>query len=74
MARKIDLENGITLVQGFRGDGEDNEPYVYLGFADTEKPVFEVELTSEQSNILGEFLRQEAEFSQEPAGQKDGNE
>ena len=69
MARSLELENlDEVLVQGFRAGGGKTE-YVYLTVLGDE--VAAVELTTEQANTLGEYLRQEAEFAQRPAGQKE---
>ena len=57
-----------VLVQGFRAGGGKAE-YVYLTVLGDE--VAAVELTTEHANTLGEYLRQEAEFAQQPAGQKE---
>ena len=69
MARSLELENlDEVLVQGFRAGGDKAE-YVYLTVLGDE--VAAVELTTEQANTLGEYLRQEAESAQQPAGQKE---
>lgn len=69
MARSLELENlDEVLVQGFRAGGGKAE-YVYLTLISD--VVATVKLTTEQANTLGEYLRQEAEFAQQPAGQKE---
>lgn len=64
MARSLELENlDEVLVQGFRAGGGKME-YVYLAVLGDE--VAAVELTTEQANTLGEYLRQEAEAAVSP--------
>lgn len=52
-----------VVVQGFRpGPGE--EPYVFVGIAEEDGTLGGFGLSTENANILGEYLRQEAEFAQ----------
>ena len=52
------------VVQGFRGGPTTEEPYVFVGTAIGDTLTEGVSLSVENANILGEYLRQEAEFAQ----------
>ena len=52
------------LIQGFRAGPATPVPYVFLGFVADDGTLGGFELSVEHANILGEYLRQEAEFAQ----------
>lgn len=54
------------VVQGFRGGPTTEEPYVFVGILVGESLVEELTLSVENANILGEYLRQEAEWAAFP--------
>jgi hypothetical protein len=64
MARKFGTSGGNVHVQGFRAGGYVDRAHVYVGGYDEDGDVFEMTVTPEQANTLGEYLRQEAEFAQ----------
>lgn len=51
------------IVQGFRGGEGLVGPYVFLGIQD-DGMLMELSLSPEHANMLGEYLRQEAEYAQ----------
>lgn len=54
-----------VVVQGFRpGPVAGSSSYVYLGIEDDSGEMLGAALSIEDANILGEYLRQEAEFAQ----------
>lgn len=66
--------NRAVVVQGFRSDPE-TEGYVFLGVKANParaEIISDVVLTIEDANVLGEYLRQEAEFAQ--SVREEGNE
>lgn len=68
----VDAGNDTRIyAQGFR-EGGGREPYVaILGVRNLKEVVLQLELNTEQANILGEEIRKQAEFAQqEPAREK----
>lgn len=58
-------EGSHAIVQGFGpGPVATDEPYVYVGIRNGPGDMLGLVLTPENANVLGEYLRQEAEFAQ----------
>lgn len=62
----LSIDEGSHIVtQGFRpGPVATDKPYVYVGIQNGSGDMQGLVLTPENANILGEYLRQEAEFAQ----------
>lgn len=58
-----DAEQGSVVVQGFRKDGEDGTPYVFIGYDVGAVLVPLLELSSESAHIMSEEIRKQAEFA-----------
>lgn len=57
-------EGSHVVTQGFRpGPVATDAPYVYVGIRNGSGDMPGLVLTPENANILGEYLRQEAEFA-----------
>lgn len=62
----LSADGGSAVVtQGFRpGPVATDAPYIYVGIKNGDLTMRGLVLTPEDANILGEYLRQEAEFAQ----------
>lgn len=73
MARKVSVDSASqAVVQGFRPGGGTPYPNVYVGILGVEGfPDYEMTLSAQEANELGEILRQEAEFAVSPRAEED---